>query len=73
VYRYCIEDKFVMDKHHYEMCEIEGATVLEAYKAHYVFPVTVFDFEALYPSCIITYNLCPTVFIDPYRENYTEY
>lgn len=43
---------------------MEGALVLDAVHGHYKYPVTVYDFTSLYPSCIISYNLCPTTYVD---------
>lgn len=53
-----------MNKPSYPKIFVEGAIVLEAYAKHYKYPVTVYDYASLYPSCIITYNLCPTTYID---------
>ena len=35
-----------------------GATVLHAQSGFYACPVSVLDFASLYPSCIISHNLC---------------
>ena len=52
-----------MDKPLYPKIFVEGAIVLDAKTGHYKYPVIVYDFASLYPSCIITYNLCPTTYI----------
>lgn len=39
---------------------IKGATVLDANKGSYFEPVSCLDFASLYPSCIISHNLCPS-------------
>ena len=58
-----MKEKILMDKPPYEKVFVEGAIVLDAKSKHYKYPVTVYDFESLYPSCIITYNLCPTTYV----------
>lgn len=38
--------------------DYQGATVIEPEPGHYETPVSVLDFESLYPSIIIFFNLC---------------
>lgn len=43
--------------------DYEGATVLEPEAGYYTSPVSVLDFESLYPSIMIYFNLCPSVLL----------
>ena len=52
-----------MDKSNNDHIFVEGANVIEPIKGNYKYPITVFDYESLYPSCIISYNLSPDTFI----------
>jgi len=48
----------------------EGATVLDAQKGAYYKPITALDFEGLYPSIMMTHNLCySSLVMDPKYEN----
>lgn len=41
--------------------DYQGATVIEPVSGFYQDPVSVMDFESLYPSIMIYFNLCPSV------------
>lgn len=43
--------------------DYQGATVIEPMSGFYKTPVSVLDFESLYPSIIIYFNLCPSVLL----------
>jgi DNA polymerase delta subunit 1 len=43
--------------------DYQGATVIEPMSGFYKSPVSVLDFESLYPSIIIYFNLCPSVLL----------
>lgn len=43
--------------------DYQGATVIEPQSGFYKSPVSVLDFESLYPSIIIYFNLCPSVLV----------
>ena len=46
--------------------KFQGATVLEAHVGYYTRPVCGLDFASLYPSIMISYNMCySTVVLDP--------
>ena len=45
------------DTNKQEALEVQALT-LEPQSGHYIDPVVVFDFTALYPSLVIAYNLC---------------
>ena len=68
ILRECIQSNYVFDKSRYSKEFIQGATVKDANTGFYNYPVTVFDFESLYPNCIITYNLSPDTFIDQQHD-----
>ena len=54
----------------YEPEAFKGATVLEPKKGAYWQPVTVLDFASLYPSIIVSSNLCySTLVMDPKYDN----
>ena len=46
-----------------EKRELKGAIVLEPIVGLHTSPVVYLDFKSLYPSIMITYNICPTTFI----------
>ncbi len=39
-------------------CSYKGATVLNANRGAHYFPITCLDFASLYPSCMLSHNLC---------------
>lgn len=43
--------------------DYQGATVIEPMAGFYQDPVSTLDFESLYPSIIIHFNLCPSVYV----------
>jgi len=43
--------------------DYEGATVIEPISGYYTDPVSVLDFESLYPSIMIYFNLCPSTML----------
>ena len=43
--------------------DYQGATVIEPISGFYKQPVSVLDFESLYPSIMIYFNLCPSVLL----------
>lgn len=43
--------------------DYQGATVIEPISGFYTDPVSTLDFESLYPSIIIHFNLCPSVYV----------
>lgn len=43
--------------------DYEGATVIEPKSGYYTTPVSVLDFESLYPSIMIYFNLCPSTML----------
>jgi DNA polymerase delta subunit 1 len=43
--------------------QYQGATVIEPITGFYQTPVSVLDFESLYPSIMIYFNLCPSVLL----------
>lgn len=43
--------------------DYQGATVIEPAKGYYRESVSTLDFESLYPSIIIHFNLCPSVYV----------
>lgn len=47
--------------------QYQGATVIEPITGFYQTPVSVLDFESLYPSIMIYFNLCPSVYLG-YQE-----
>lgn len=55
--------------------EFKGATVLTAKSGIHYYPVSALDFASLYPSCMISHNLCISSFIskeklDKYIKKY---
>lgn len=44
--------------------QYEGATVIEPQKGYYDVPITTLDFASLYPSIMMSQNLCYTTLID---------
>ena len=59
VYKKCIENNYIFTKSDNDKIFVEGACVINPISARYKDPLIVFDFEGLYPNCIITYNLSP--------------
>ena len=56
----------------------KGATVLAAKAGAHFFPVSALDFASLYPSCILSHNLCPSSKIEEsdiqkYKLKYDDY
>ncbi|EYU19050.1 hypothetical protein MIMGU_mgv1a023718mg, partial [Erythranthe guttata] len=49
----------------YEQGTFEGATVLEARTCFYEKPIATLDFESLYPSIMMAYNLCYFTVVNP--------
>ena len=47
--------------------DYQGATVIEPAKGYYRESVSTLDFESLYPSIIIHFNLCPSVYVGSVR------
>ena len=45
--------------------DYQGATVIEPLVGFYNEPVSTLDFESLYPSIMIHFNLCPSVYVKP--------
>jgi len=45
--------------------DYQGATVIEPKTGFYTEAISTLDFESLYPSIMIHFNLCPSVFIGP--------
>jgi len=45
--------------------DYQGATVIEPSVGFYKEPVSTLDFESLYPSIMIHFNLCPSVYVKP--------
>lgn len=45
--------------------DYQGATVIEPCVGFYQDSVSTLDFESLYPSIIIHFNLCPSVYVGP--------
>jgi DNA polymerase elongation subunit (family B) len=43
--------------------DYQGATVIDPIAGFYTDPVSTLDFESLYPSIIIHFNLCPSVYV----------
>jgi DNA polymerase elongation subunit (family B) len=43
--------------------DYQGATVIEPISGYYKEAVSTLDFESLYPSIIIHFNLCPSVYV----------
>ena len=39
-------------------CSYKGATVLNACNGAHFYPVACLDFASLYPSCMLSHNLC---------------
>ena len=64
VYKKCLERNYILIKSSYEKIKIEGAHVIDAIPKRYKYPLIVFDYESLYPNCIITYNLSPDTYIE---------
>ena len=59
-----MEMEYIFTKSENEKIKVEGATVLEAIPNRYKSPLIVFDYEALYPNSIITYNLSTDTLVD---------
>jgi DNA polymerase delta subunit 1 len=55
-----MEDALVKRKPDYQ-----GATVIEPKTGFYTTSVSTLDFESLYPSIMIHFNLCPSVYVVP--------
>ena len=49
--------------------EFKGATVLTANSGIHYYPVSALDFASLYPSCMISHNLCISSFISQEKLN----
>jgi DNA polymerase elongation subunit (family B) len=45
--------------------DYQGATVIEPKSGFYTESVSTLDFESLYPSIMIHFNLCPSVYVAP--------
>lgn len=45
--------------------DYQGATVIEPISGFYTESISTLDFESLYPSIIIHFNLCPSVYVRP--------
>ena len=45
--------------------DYQGATVIEPKTGFYTEAVSTLDFESLYPSIMIHFNLCPSVYVGP--------
>jgi len=43
--------------------DYQGATVIEPIVGFYTEPISTLDFESLYPSIMIHFNLCPSVYV----------
>lgn len=56
----CSELNFAIESNNREksISRYKGATVLSANKDFHQYPVSVLDFASLYPSCMISHNLC---------------
>lgn len=53
----------VRDEEDSDKPDYQGATVIEPKSGFYQDPVSVLDFESLYPSIMIYFNLCPSVLV----------
>ncbi len=63
MYKRCIEEQYIFTRSNNDKIFVEGAHVIDAISKRYKYPITVYDFESLYPNCIITYNLSPDTLI----------
>ncbi len=53
--------------------DYQGATVIEPKSGFYTESVSTLDFESLYPSIIIHFNLCPSVYVVPGQRESKDY
>lgn len=76
VYRQTLFDRKIIPHKEYELTEVfdyQGATVLRA-TIGYHRNVATLDFASLYPSVMMTYNVCPTTLIkDPSKLDKDDY
>lgn len=52
--------------------DYQGATVIEPKTGFYVESISTLDFESLYPSIMIHFNLCPSVFVGHDIKNFDD-
>ena len=60
VARQCRKDGYLMPVREKDIsgCSYKGATVLNANRGAHFYPVACLDFASLYPSCMLSHNLC---------------
>jgi len=63
LYQYCYKSDICIDKDKEEVYDYTGATVLEPNPGVYDL-CSMLDFTSLYPSVIITHNICYTTFLN---------
>ena len=63
LYKYSYDNNICIDLDPSNIQEYEGATVIEPISGVYDY-CTMIDFTSLYPSVIITHNICYTTLID---------
>jgi len=54
----CLSSNYIIPLKEKKINSYQGAIILEANKGIYYQPINVLDFASLYPSCIISHNLC---------------
>ena len=59
------DDEFMEDAMVKRKPDYQGATVIEPKTGFYTSSVSTLDFESLYPSIMIHFNLCPSVYVVP--------
>ncbi|ORX41412.1 DNA/RNA polymerase [Piromyces finnis] len=72
LYKYCYDNDICIDIDNSNIVSYKGATVIEPLSGVYNY-CTMLDFTSLYPSVIITHNICYTTLINPNDiGNYSE-
>jgi len=72
LYKYCYDNDICIDEDRSSIQGYKGATVIEPSSGVYNY-CTMLDFTNLYPSVIITHNICYTTLISKDKiKNYTE-
>lgn len=71
LYRLCRDEKYLIpcERARPNDGKYEGAFVLDPKQSFYQVPIATLDFASLYPSIMISHNLCYTTLIPPNEVN----